>query len=79
MARRPPAILMSGEGTDILDAPVLFRVVHAGKPIAVRQLKPCGHLGYPPTTFHNPAHAKRLAHRLNDVFATDAFTVEVID
>jgi len=82
MARPKPDILLrdlqAKETMEILASPGIWFVLYQGRPIAItrRSWTAQGELvKYPRTGFNNPAHAYKLAERLNQRFMTNQFTV----
>jgi hypothetical protein len=67
---------------DILLAQGIWQVTYRGLPIAIRNIRynrlACKHK-YPRTTFHNAAHAHRLAAQLNEQTNTKDFDVIEIE
>jgi hypothetical protein len=82
MSRPSSPILLTYEDDashiEILDVPGLWILLYDGQSIGIRQIY-FGSKGqltkYPRTGFNNPAHAYRLAERLNRKFNTTLFTI----
>lgn len=82
MARPKPTVLMThdhGEYSEqVLHAQDMFIVVFEGKPFNIRKVFERGGVvahKYIRTTYPAPAHAERLADRLNQVYGTTLFSV----
>lgn len=82
MARPTPVVLAStiaenGKFLDILEVPVGYLVTFRGRPFSLRR-EVGATSGYDRVFFALPAHAHRLAKRLNTLFETDQFAVRAV-
>lgn len=65
-----------GASLRVLEADAIWVVLHAGRPINLTRTKiKDRHRKYERVGFSNPAHAYRLAERLNSLFRTKCFSV----
>lgn len=85
MSRPKPTVLLehtdskNGKCEQIIEGTTLYAVVYKNKPINIKSFNKLHDKcpAYKKTAFTSEAHANNLAKRLNDLFATDDFTVKV--
>lgn len=85
MARPKPQVIFKDEQAletmEILASPGIWYVCYDNQPIGIakRAWTRRGEvIKYPRTGFNNPAHAYKLAEKLNERFYTELFTVKEV-
>ncbi|PTW49338.1 hypothetical protein C8J25_101846 [Sphingomonas faeni] len=70
------------QSIEVVEPEARYAICRNGDPIQLRtkdELKPLGHYKYLNSTFAYPAHAHKLAARLNDFFKTNIYAVYTLE